>query len=132
MKKELMELQAKDFPDTISGSDHGDIEMQCQMLQLLMNKKITTFNFPMDLKSDNQATATELWQSLLAEMPPDLHTIIVRNRPKDYAIKPWDARPFFDRLLLMLVPNLEVLLIDKFVCDDSDLSKIADHLPKLR
>lgn len=131
LKKELIELQAKKTHNIITGEyDVVEIEMECQMLKLLMNKKITTFNFPIGLHSDNQAAATELWQSLLAELPPDLQTI-TRNSCLNFLRNPWQMKPFFDRLLT-LIPNLEVLQLEQFVCNNSDLHRISDHLPKLR
>lgn len=74
MKKELLALQAKNS-ENISVDDE-DVELICQMLQLLMNQQVTTFQFPTSLYPENQAAATELCQSLLAEAPPDLHTLV--------------------------------------------------------
>jgi hypothetical protein len=127
MKKELMELQVEMQQESSKDRRNGeDPYLESKGLQLLMNKKITSFHFPPDLTGSG-VTATKLWQSLVAEQPPDLHTIIC-NCTKN---KRWDVEPFFDSLL-PLFPNLEVLWLANFYCSDQELIKIADHLPKLR
>jgi len=74
MKKELFELEAEK-----QNREEKEVELQCQMLKLLLNPKITSFNFPRGLYLEtNQPLVTELWQSLVAEQPPDLHTQLLR------------------------------------------------------
>jgi hypothetical protein len=110
------------------GRNSKDRFLQCTVLQMLMNKKITSFHFPPDLMGSG-VTATNLWQSLLAQRPPDLHTIVCYCINKNMC---WDVRPFFNSLL-PLYPNLEVLrLADNFYCTNQDLINISHHLPKLR
>jgi hypothetical protein len=124
MKNELLELMAEKqehFP-------FGDAE-DCLMLKLLLNQKITTFSFPSDLELEHEHLATELWQSLVAERPPDLDTIVSRHWVTDTVC--WDRRPFFVSLLPVF-PNLQVLRLEKFECNDADLIKISLRLPKLR
>jgi hypothetical protein len=57
------------------------------VLKLLLNPKVTTFSFPPGLFSTDLTAATELWQSLLEEQRPELHTLIVRSRFN------WNQRP---------------------------------------
>jgi hypothetical protein len=74
MKKELIEL----LGELMHRENYNrDFELECQMMQLLLNPKVTSFIFPRGLKSDDQNAATELWQSLLEEQPPELHTMIL-------------------------------------------------------
>jgi hypothetical protein len=68
MKKELLELEAE--KQDRGGTRAGKLE--CHMLQLLLNPKITSFTFPRNMNFDHKSAVTELWQSLLAEQPPDL------------------------------------------------------------
>jgi hypothetical protein len=118
MKKELIELEAEMQPY------YRGLQPQCyQVMQLLFNPKITTFTFPPDFNSNNlQPAGTQLWQSLVAAHLPNLHTIITRCS--------WFERPFFHSLL-PAIPKLEVLRLIQYECDDADLIKIAEHLPKL-
>jgi hypothetical protein len=122
MRKELFE---SDFNDKEENPEKT--VLQCKVLQLLMNKDITIFNFPPGLNSDLQDSATELWQSILRERPLDLHTIICKC--KEY--KRWDVRLFLHSLL-PLFPNLQVLRLENFSCNNQDLIRIASHLSKLR
>jgi hypothetical protein len=99
MKKELFELEAEK-----QNMEEKEVELQCQMLKLLLNPKITSFNFPRGPElATNQPLVTELWQSLVAEQPPDLHTIVCKWN--------WNQRPFFDSILAV-VPNLQVLRLN--------------------
>jgi hypothetical protein len=122
MKRELIELEA----EMQMKPDYGCLQVQCyQLIQLLFNPKITTFTFPPDFNSyDLQPAASDLWQSLVAARLPNLHTIITENS--------WFERPFFINSLLPVVPQLEVLRLIQYECEDTDLIKIAQHLPKLR
>jgi hypothetical protein len=109
--------------------DDEDVELQCQMLQLLLNKKLTTFHFPRGLSSENQAAATELGQGLLAQRPPDLQSVV--RKCHENVVIPWDLDPFFDSML-PLFPKLQTLQLERFTCNDSHLGSIAAPLPKLR
>jgi hypothetical protein len=104
-----------------------DADVRCKVLQLLMNKKITSFHFSPDLILE--AGNSDVWQSLLVEQPHDLHTIAFCNCIDES--KSWDVEPFFNSLL-HLFPNLQVLRLRNFECNDEVLIKIADHLTKLR
>jgi hypothetical protein len=127
MKTELIELEAK-----LQAEKHPrNVKLECQILQLLLNQKMTSFTFPPDLKLTKQHVITELWHSLVAEQPPDLQTIVSRYNGDYTSRKSWNKRPFFNSMLQKF-PNLEVLRLDQFACKDADLIKIADHLPKLR
>jgi hypothetical protein len=93
MRKELIELESE-----LRISE--DVEVKCQALQLLLNKKITSFHFPSDLsKSDHHAVATALWRHLVAERPSDLHTIVCKSCRYDEEETSWDVRPFFSQML---------------------------------
>lgn len=134
MKKELIELEAKNQETSLlaaatPGEIEEDVVLQCQILQLLLNKKITTFHFPTGLNLDSQANANALWQALVDEQPPDLHTIVKRCR--DDGTTPWNMEAFL-LSMLGIFPDLQVLRLEHFVCDDSHLCKIAEHQPKLR
>jgi hypothetical protein len=135
MKKELVELEAKNQDEDASDlfvESKEDVVLQCEVLQMLLNKKITTFQFPRGLTSDTQAAATALWKALLAEKPPDLHTIVRRTcRQLDGKSTPWNALPFFFGML-QLFPNLQVLRLANFKCTNWHLMRIAEHMPKLR
>jgi hypothetical protein len=55
----------------------GDAVLLCEVLQLLINKEITSFHFSSGLNEDTELYAFDLWQSLLMEKPPGLHSIVV-------------------------------------------------------
>jgi hypothetical protein len=138
MKKELIELEAKnqdeDDASDLPMESKEDVVLQCKVLQLLLNKKITTFQFPPGLASDTQAAATALWKALVAEKPPDLHTIVRKRFHElqlDRKLTPWNAQPFFFGMLEFF-PNLQVLRLANLTCTNSHLKQIAEHLPKLR
>jgi hypothetical protein len=118
MKNELIEMQAKLLP-----RENHPVSLECQMLRLLLNQTMTCIQFPPGLDLENQHVVSELWQSFLAERPPDMHTIVSRGN--------WNQKPFINGILLKF-PNLEVLRLEQFECKDADLIIIADHLPKLR
>ena len=126
MKNELLELELKKQDEDEEKRKYDVV--QWQVLQLLLNQKITSFSFPRELDPEDQTAVTELWQSLVVERPPDLHTIITRY---SFAPTKWNQRPFFNRLLLAF-PNLKVLQLIQFECNDTDLISIAEQLPKLR
>jgi hypothetical protein len=127
MKKQLVELDAK-----MQGNESGakdSFEVQCQVLALLLNHKITAFHFPQELmKKENMAAATELCRSLIAQRPPDLHTLVSRSPCTDNF---WNVGPLVNSMLGVL-PNIEVLQIDGCLFGDEELRRIADQLPKLR
>jgi hypothetical protein len=128
MKRDLIELDAENQANSYRGYPR-DVELECQMLQLLLNPKITSFSFPRNLFWCNQPAGDALWQSLLAEQPPDLHTIVSRSSLK-YGT--WNMKPLFDSML-PLFPNLEVIRLEHFECTDADLINIAaQYLPKIR
>lgn len=130
MRKQLIELDAQlDMKRDEEGVPAENVEQQCRVLQMLLCSKVTTFQFPLGLSSENEAAATKLWQSLVAERPPDLHTII-RKCGKG-VVDPWAIEPFFDSMLKSF-PNLETLKLDRFTCNNAHLYSIASHLPKLR
>jgi hypothetical protein len=123
MKKELVDLEAEMQKEANDYKENRkNAALQSKVLQFLMNKEITAFHFPPGLNSDTELSATALWQTLVAEQPSDLHTIVC---------KCWDVRPIFDSLLTAL-PKLKVLRLENFKCTDLDLIKIAHHLTKLR
>lgn len=109
--------------------DEEEVELQCQMLRLLTNTKTSSFCFPPSLGPENQAAASQLWQSLLNVNPPDLRTLIVQRLSDDSEI--WDVRPFLTCMLPIFL-QLEILTLGNFECDDFDLGQIAAHLPQLR
>jgi hypothetical protein len=130
MEEELIDLQAGML---MPREFNRDYRVECQLLRLLLNRDITTFSFPPDLNSDFQPLVTDLWKSLLAEQPPDIHTIISRYsdfRLTNYLRESWNMRPFFNCMLDRL-PNLTVLQLEQFPCKNADLIKIAKQLPKL-
>jgi hypothetical protein len=127
MKKELMELEAKMQSEATERQNLKGAELQCKMLQLLLNTDITSFNFPLGVDVYEEDAVGELWQGLLDIRPPNLHTIIC----KCSKVESWDVKSFFNSLLPVL-SNLEVLQLDNFLCKDQDLMDIANHLPKLR
>jgi hypothetical protein len=127
MKNDLLKLEAEMQSEAKNKESRKDADLQCKVLQLLLNPDITSFQFPLGLDMDNQDAVTELWQGLLDLRPPNLHTIICRCTEYES----WDVRSFFNSLLPVF-PNLEVLRLDNFDCNDQDLYIIADHLPKLR
>jgi hypothetical protein len=109
------------------------IEQQCQMLQLLLNQKMTSFHFPPRLRSVHQGAVSDLWHSLLREKPPNLTTIVsnwnyieIEEGEIDWDIEASVAS------ILPVFPKLQVLKIAHFVCDDAELSRISLHLPCLR
>jgi hypothetical protein len=126
MKKELTDLEAK-IEEQSNGTDFKNAKLQSEILQLLMNKKLTSFHFPRGLNLLLLNSATKLWERLLVEQPPDLHTIVC----KCTMLNSLDIRPFFSSLLSVF-PKLEVLRLANFDCTNHDLIKIAHHLPKLR
>jgi hypothetical protein len=123
MKSELFQLEAKRLVEDIE-----DIEMHRRALKLLINSKITSFAYPPGpgLVSLQAAAFHELWNDLVEERPPDLHTIVCRSLSDD-----GNVRPIFDSALTAFT-GLEVLQIENFVASDVDLCSIADRLPKLR
>jgi hypothetical protein len=137
MKKELIELLAEMLMEDPDGLEE-DLNLppgtadyqQLTVLQLLLNKKLTSFHFPTDLQV-SKGQVTELWQGLMEVRPPDLHTVVWRN---NYLDKEWNVRPFLNSLLSVpaVFPNLEVLRLETLKCKDNDLINIADHLTKLR
>lgn len=130
MKKELIELDAKLHEDEKQVTKDS-FELQCQVLGLLLNHKITTFHFPLELMiNENEAAATELCHRLVAERPPGLHTLVGLS-PYNYREDSWDFRPLVNNLVDVF-PNIEVLQIDGCTWNDDDLRKVADHLPNLR
>jgi hypothetical protein len=121
MKKELIDLDAEMHED--------NFEVQCQVLALLLNHKVTAFYFPYNLMiKDNEAAATDLCQSLVAQRPPGLDTLVsMSSSAGDY----WNFTP----LVISMVdafPLIEVLLMDGCVFGDTELCRISDQLPKLR
>jgi hypothetical protein len=126
MKKELVEMEFKMQEKAEDEENIRFAELQCKMLQLLLNNKITTFHFPPGLNSDSQTAASALCQNIDAEQMPDLHTII----RKCLFDRCWDVKSFFSTLHKF--PNLEVLQLARFECDNAELCSIADQLPNLR
>jgi len=131
MKKELIELDAEMQEDEEASSEDS-FEVQCQVLALLLNHKVTAFHFPpelMDLK--NEVAATELCRKLVAQRPSGLDTIVSLTSPSPDDF--WDFT--FTPLVMSMVdvlPNIEVLRMDGCVFGDTELCRIADQLPKLR
>jgi hypothetical protein len=110
-----------------------DVKQQCQMLQLLLNQKMTSFHFPLGLMyEDLQGAILDLWHSLLWTKLPNLTTIVIATSYLDETGTDWDIKSFIFTSMLTVFPNLEELRLENFVCDDADLSKIAQHLPRLR
>ena len=129
MKKELIELDAKMQENEEGATD--SFELQCQVLGLLLNHKITTFHFPLELMRDeNKSAGTALCQKLVALRPPGLHTIVGMS-PSTFAEDSWNIRSLVNSLVDVF-PNIEVLRMDGCVWSDDDLRNVADHLPKLR
>jgi hypothetical protein len=127
MKKEIIELDAKMQEDKVVSED--SFELQCQVLTLLLNHKITAFHFPRDLMDlENEAATTDLCQSLVAQRPPGLHTIIGVS---GYREDNWDTTPLV-KSMVDAFPLIEVLKMDGCTLTDDDLCRISDQLPNLR
>jgi hypothetical protein len=109
LQKELFELE-----ENIGGCCRPKkiVARQCKLLQLLLNKKVTTFKFPPHLTSKHQDSVSQLWQSLLVERPPDLNTLICENH------QCWNIGAFIEQMLPVF-PTLQVVKLDSFECDDS-------------
>lgn len=124
MRKELLELEAKMQSEATDEENYQDAELQCQLLQLLFNPEVTTISFPPGLNAYNNSVAEELLRSLLDfQLLPNVHNLICNGT--------WDRSPFLVSHL-PLFPNLKVLRLAQFECNDSDLCIIATNLPKLR
>ena len=107
--------------------DRVDVALQCQVLGLLLNSSTSTFCFPSSLNADTSLEATLLTERLVAENPPDLRCIVIKD-----AEETWNVRAFVETKLGVFI-NLNELRLENFVCEDSDLIQIADlHLPQLR
>lgn len=133
MKKELVELEAKNQYDRgplePGESTNRDVVRQCQVLQLLVNKKITSFDFPTGLDLETEASAIELWKALVAGKPPDLHTIFMRSSNPGINLR--NLNSFLFRSLKHF-PKLQVLRLANFPCNNLELRKIAKQLSSLR
>jgi len=116
MKNELIRLEIDTNKCERNGSN------RCQMQKLLLNQEVASFKFPL-LGLVDPIVITELWQSLLAEQPHGLHTIISSRSD-------WNQRPFFNSMLPFF-PKLKKLQLH-LVCSDVDLTNIAEQLPNLR
>jgi hypothetical protein len=124
MKKELIELMPLLHPENEKHYAFSeDPEQQCQMLQLLLNQKLTSFHFPCRLRSVHQGATADLWHCLLRERPPNLTTIVSKQGS--------DFRPFVMNMLPKF-PKLEVLRLGYFLCKNADLSRFALHLQNLK
>jgi hypothetical protein len=130
MKKEIIDLDAKLQKDKVPTED--SFELQCRILGLLMNHKITEFYFPLELmREENEAAATEVCSKLVAQRPPNLHTVISFS-PRNYGEEDyWTIRPLVDSMVDVF-PNLEVLQFDGCIFGDGGLRMVAEQLPKLR
>jgi hypothetical protein len=118
MKNELIaETQVQGMDENQSGL----------LLKQLLNQEMTTFHFPHYLDHYEQSCSIDLWQFLLAEKPPKLHTITSSSCNCSFYNK-----SCFLPSLLTAFPNLVVLRLENFQCKSADLINIADHLPKLR
>lgn len=126
MKKELVEKEFKMQENAEDAENIELAELQCRMLQLLLNNKITTLHFPPGLDSDSQTAASALCRSIDVEQMPDMHTIV----RKCLFDRCWDVKPFFSTF--QKFPNLEVLQLARLECDNAELCTIAETLPKLR
>jgi hypothetical protein len=140
LKTELVELEPVLQTEYVEsdiepGEDfeyQDNIDQQCQILQLLLNQKMTSFHFPLGLMyADHQCAISDLWHSLLREKPPNLTTIAIESCYLDEWGTDWDIKAFATSMLPVF-PKLEELRLDYFECDDVDLIKIAQHLPRLR
>jgi hypothetical protein len=74
MKNELMEVAA-----SVHARDRVDVALQCQVLGLLLNSSTSTFCFPSSLNADTSLEATLLTQRLVAENPPDLRCMVIKD-----------------------------------------------------
>jgi hypothetical protein len=125
MKKELIKLDAKMQEDASEDS----FEVQCQVLGMLLNHKVTEFHFPQELMiMDNKAAATALCRRLVDQRPHRLHTLVsLSPSTDDY----WDFTPLVNSMVAVF-PNIKVLRMDGCMFGDNELCRIADQLPKLR
>jgi hypothetical protein len=105
------------------GVNRSNSSERCQMLRMLLNQDISSFRFPVYVRSAGHHAVTELWQGLLAEQPPGLHTIISSSL--------WNQQRLFFDSMLQWFPKLEALEL-ALVCTDVDLTNIAEQLPNLR
>jgi hypothetical protein len=128
MKKELIELDATMQKNETCAND--SFEVQSKVLALLLNHKVTAFHFPRDwIKQENNEATSELFQCLVAQRPPSLHTLVgLTSCLTEFRTVP--NHPFIDALDFL--PNIEVLHMDGHLLGDTELCRIADQLPKLR
>jgi hypothetical protein len=117
MRNELIQL------DTDMGVNRSNSSERCQMLKLLLNQEVASFRFPSYLRLADDHAVTELWQGLLAEQPPGLHTVISSSH--------WNQQRLFFDSMLPWFPKLEALELG-LVCNDVDLTNISEQLPNLR
>jgi hypothetical protein len=116
MKNELIEAKVLGMVE-----NQSRLQLQCQVL----NQEMTTFHFPRNLDYYDQPYIIDLWQSLLAEKLPKLHTITSSSRNCSSYNKSLPS-------LLTAFPNLVVLRLENFQCKNTELINIADQPPKLR
>ena len=131
MKTELVELQ-----DTLQEElrrlqiyDDENKEVKCKVLELLLNPKVTRFNFPFGMIwAPYSEAGYPLLRRLVEVQPPDLLTI----RTDSSLFKGCqEIKPFFNKMLDRF-RQLEVLRLCDVVCDNGNLREISEHLPKLR
>ncbi|CAB3361878.1 Hypothetical predicted protein [Cloeon dipterum] len=104
----------------------SECALQCRMMQKLLNNKMELLQFPVTAKRDCKEV-TDLWKNLVAVNPENLKELVRRGACKHIT---WNLRPFFSHLLQF--KSLQVLDLDHFPVDDSDLCKIATNLQELR
>lgn len=128
MRKELfkLETQLHNEMDGVEVSDTADLHWQVQ--KLLLNSKITIYEFPPGLDLDSQIGASGLWHALVEALPPDLHTIVCKCLGINGNCH---VRPIFDSLLFAF-GSLKVLRLEGFVATNPQLCSIAENLPQLR
>ncbi|XP_065342091.1 uncharacterized protein LOC135940900 [Cloeon dipterum] len=130
LKSELISLEAE-LVNAKAATQMVKVEdskcaLQCRMMQKLLNNKMESLQFPVTANSDCKEV-TDLWKSLVAVNPENLKELIRRGACEHMT---WNLRPFFSHLLQF--KSLQVLELDHFPVDDSDLCKIATDLQELR
>lgn len=128
MKNELLKMAW-----SVVAENPEEALMQRQSLLLLLNKETISFEFPLCFSAGQPGERAEfnhVWQGLLATYPVNLRSLVKRSRC--IADRIWNLGPFVDQILVSFV-NLEVLEIGhQFRCNDADLARFAEHMPKLR
>lgn len=126
MKKELIERDFRNRRNVAKPKD--SFEVQCHVLQLLLNPKITSMSLPTNFfNEENLAVSTDLCHRLLAVQLPVLHTLANWSDVHNCG----EIKLLFSNVLDALA-NIEVLEFSGLLLSDKELCRMANQLPKLR